>query len=1515
MVGPPPAGRRSRWDLLQGPATRSRALVAALAALAYIPLLLTHRGMVGADTKTYLYLDPGRLLSRATSMWDPNTGMGTVTHENIGYLWPMGPWYRVFAAAGVPMWVAQRLWTGTLLFAAAMGVRWLVRTLGWSGPGLAVACLAYMLSPYVLQYEARISAILMAWSALPWMIGLTIRAGRTGGWRHPALFALVAATAGAVNATCMVFAGLAAVLWLPFAVWGLGEIRLRRAAATFAKLLLLSLLAAAWWLAGLVTQSGYGLDILRYTETVEVVSRTGLAIEAVRGLGNWFFYGRDAVGPWVQAAVDYTQWGWLLAVSFAVPVLAHLGAIALRWRYRLYFSGLILVGVALAVGVHPYNQPSPLGALFKAFATGSSLGLALRSTGRAVPLVALGSAMLLGAAVDALWRRRLLVEEEEDRSRRRRTWLARSATAIVTVLVVADMAPLWIGQFVDDNLQAPEHVPAYWTQAARAVGADGKLPAPAGSGATSGPGYATRVLELPGADFAHYRWGATLDPILPGLTDRPFVSRQLQPAGGAASADLLRALDRRMQEGVLETPSLAPLARKMSVGDILLDSDLQYERFRTPQPTATWQLFDPTPAGLSAPATFGPTRNETSTAIPYTNEITLGTPTGAPDPHAVAIFGVQQPSSIVRTESATRPMILAGDGEGMVDVAAAGMLDASQPVFYAADVGSRPGTSSQLLTAGADLVVTDTNKRQAQRWGTIRDNFGYTEQAGETPLVADPTDARLPVFPTATDASRTVSEQLGGLDVRASAYGNSVSYSPAERPDQAVDGNLGTAWKVGALGNPIGQYLRIDLTQSVTTDQIDVVQPFSPPKPAPPGQKPSAIPTFPPDTRYITEVTLTFDGGHPVERDLGLASLTATGQTLTFPTTTFHRVEIRIDDTNLHPKDKQTGNGVGFAEVRIGSAPHPPTVDELLRLPTDLLDEAGPASQQHRLSLVMTRDRANPAEPFTADPEQSLARTFTLPTARSFSIGGTARVSALAPDQEVDRWLGRPDPPLTNSSGRLPGDLGARSSSALDNDPKTAWSPAIGPQEGEWLSVNLQQPLTLQHWTMQVVADGRHSVPTSLEVIVDDQPGVVVPLPAVADRGGSNTSVAVPVNLSPPATAHSRITFVIASVRQVTSKDALSGQDKILPVGIAELGLPGVSVPAAGSAVPANCRTDLLTVDGAPVGIRILGSTAAAAKRDGLAIQACGPGVDATGALQLGPGPHVVRTTPGQKTGIDLDRLVLSSAAGGRALGATPPAGAGRTIEATAPPAVVVAQGRTTTRVDIAAEPVPEPFWLVLGQSLNKGWTARITGSGGHSLGPPQLVDGYANGWLINPRADQTLTVALRWAPQRNVDRALWVSLLAALGCLAVSLLAPRIAHRSLAAPAAGRLPEWPVATRPGRAVDPPLGGRAALGAVVGCGLGATLLIGWGAGVIVAAVVAVGMLRGRWQAVPGVLGVAAIAASAIFETQQQLAHHYSLILEWPQHFSAVAGLAWTGVALVAADALVRHLRGRRPRRQ
>ena len=85
-----------------------------------------------ADTKLYLYLDPGRLIGDAPWTFDGRQFAGWVPHQVIAYLWPQGPWYWLGSAAGLPDWVVHRLWLGTLFLAAGTGVLWLSRRLGLS---------------------------------------------------------------------------------------------------------------------------------------------------------------------------------------------------------------------------------------------------------------------------------------------------------------------------------------------------------------------------------------------------------------------------------------------------------------------------------------------------------------------------------------------------------------------------------------------------------------------------------------------------------------------------------------------------------------------------------------------------------------------------------------------------------------------------------------------------------------------------------------------------------------------------------------------------------------------------------------------------------------------------------------------------------------------------------------------------------------------------------------------------------------------------------------------------------------------------------------------------------------------------------------------------------------------------------------------------------------------------------------------------------------------------------------
>jgi arabinofuranan 3-O-arabinosyltransferase len=351
----------SRADVVSMEHARTRRLhvlgYALLVVLAYVPVLLTKPGRVVADTKTYLYLDPGRLLERAASMWDPNIGMGTVTHQNIGYLWPMGPFYWLFDKLGFPDWVAQRIWIGLVILAAGLGVRYLCRTLGWAREqwgAVLVAMLAYMFSPYLLNYSARISVILLPWSALPWLIALTARAIRHGGWRHPALFALAMLTVGGVNATALILVGLGPLLYVVHAVWIDREATLRQSLAAIARMGLLTLVTSLWWLAGLWAEGRYGLPVIRYTETYRTVATVSSAPEVLRGLGYWFFYGSDKLGPWTQPSSTYTTNVAVLTLSYAIPVAAIVAAAVVRWRYRALFLTIVVVGGLTAVAAHPW---------------------------------------------------------------------------------------------------------------------------------------------------------------------------------------------------------------------------------------------------------------------------------------------------------------------------------------------------------------------------------------------------------------------------------------------------------------------------------------------------------------------------------------------------------------------------------------------------------------------------------------------------------------------------------------------------------------------------------------------------------------------------------------------------------------------------------------------------------------------------------------------------------------------------------------------------------------------------------------------------------------------------------------------------------------------------------------------------------------------------------------------------------------------------------------------------------
>ena len=689
--------------------------------------------------------------------------------------------------------------------------------------------------------------------------------------------------------------------------------------------------------------------------------------------------------------------------------------------------------------------------------------------------------------------------------------------------------------------------------------------------------------------------------------------------------------------------------------------------------------------------------------------------------------------------------------------------------------------------------------------------------------------------------------------------------------------------------------IEITLNHPITTDRIGLLQ-------ANKGAR----------GRWVTRVGLRFDGGPTLHRDLSLDSRRGQGQEFSFPSRTFSKVDITIEDTVANKvgkvateKARRRFTGVGFAEVTLrdqGDA-KPARAVEIERMPTDLLHTLGARSASHPLAIIMT--------PTFAD----FRRRFELPTGRAFALEGDGRLNANARDDAIDAALGIAglvDGGIRVSSSERYGSAAARGSQAFDGDPTTAWTSRARDIVGQSVTVEVPAPVTVDHFDLQFLEDGRHSIPTRLRISTRDGTSQAFDIPPGTPVDGLRS-----VTVRFPALTSDRFRVVLDGIQPVRVQGS-DGAPIVLPVGIAELGIEGVRRAPLPETMPESCIERQLTIDGQPIGVRVSGRTADAVRGRALPIEPCTPNA----SVELAAGSHLVRGRTTRTDGVSFGRMVLTSDAEGNAASVDRFA---PSTNPTPPPAVkVLDSGRTSMKVRVDGG---AGNWLVLGQSLNPGWHASIDGQ---DLGAPQLVDGFANGWRIPARfGSGPVTVHLEWQPQRVVAIGLWISGLAALACLLVIACSWSRRRPRVTAGHPSRDDDDDHDDDGGADVDEPSIARGvrstgqlvnvfALGggppswsttviATMGAAVMTALIVRPWLGIVVG-VLAFGALRlPRVRGVVRLLPAALMLAIGAYVASGQLRHNYPPRFLWPNSFEAVRNLSWLVVILLAVEVVIGRL--------
>jgi len=806
-------------------------------------------GNTSTDTKVDLVVSPLRFLSRALRLWDPVGAAGQLQNQAYGYLFPMGPFFALTNAVGLPPWESQRFWEACLVIAAFLGSYLLSGRLGVRGFWPRVAAgLVYALAPRTLSELTSISSELLPMAALPWVVSPLVDGARGGSPRRAAARSGVALLfAGGVNA-----AATLAILPVP-ALWLLTRERGPRRRALMSWWALAMVLACAWWLIPLLLLGKYSPPFLDWIEASSTTTLPTSLLASLRGVDHWESYLGANVWPagWIFASAPAS-----IVATAAVAGAGLAGLAVRRIPHRLFLWATLLLGLVLVTAGHAAAVGPPGASTARSLLDGPLV--AFRNVHKFDPLIRLPLAIGVGhmLAVTKLPRHAWL-RVSTMRVRLPVRLLAAGAAAAIGLVAVS---PALTNHLVSSQRVTAE--PGWWRDAGSWLAQNS---------------HGARALVVPGSASPVYLWGGTVDNALQPVATTPWTTRDSVPLTQAGYIRLLDAIEQIMSSGASH-PELAPLLARAGIGYVVVANDLDtYKSVTTPLLFVHATLANS--PGFALRASFGPLLGGSSS----TSNLLDG---GGNIPRkALQIYQVDGYQSLTGLLPLSGTVESTGSSDSLAQLIERG-LDQNTAVLFGAD-------ADRVTVPDAVEVTTDgIRKRQA--------SFGNLLTKSATLTASDPYRGERRAYDYLPDqpGQLSVMSYTGIRDVTASSSGiDLLAYfnrNPLRGPWFAFDGNPSTAWGSSSLGGAVHQWLQVTFDSeiaatsariqfarlvgalpteiAVRTDQGTLIQAVQP------STAPQQI-RMPAGSTRTVRVTVLAVADHTVGASVGIASLSVQGVT------------------------------------------------------------------------------------------------------------------------------------------------------------------------------------------------------------------------------------------------------------------------------------------------------------------------------------------------------------------------------------------------------------------------------------------------------------------------------------------------------------------------------------------------------------------------------------------------------------------------------------------------------------